>query len=374
MTYTFEGYQRSDGTVGTRNHVGIVSSVICSSVVVREIAEHVPLAIPFVHANGCAQLGDDFQLTKNILVGVTKNPNLYGSLIVGLGCETNQVSGMLKSIPKTKPTKGIAIQELFGGKNTISEGVKAAEQWAEEAASETRKTYPLSAINVGIMTVDPDESSLHQTAPVIGKVVDRLIDNDVNVIMGMSKTLEPAGQILSKRAPNPKVKQDLHTLSEGMRRGRWEKVQDKTTGLHEWSEEETDLANLEARLTGTKSIDGLLDYGSYPEEQGLNLMRVPSNIVEALSGLASAGCAVVLMVSSRGVFTGSVALPSMTVAPQIEGDFEDELVDVAVTNNDADQQADQVVQKIIDICSGQESKLEELELGEFSISHSGTTY
>ncbi len=79
MSYTFKGFPREDGSVGTRNYIGVVSSVICSSTVVRDIAEKIPSAVPFIHGNGCAQIGDDFQLTKNVLMGVTKNPNLYSS-------------------------------------------------------------------------------------------------------------------------------------------------------------------------------------------------------------------------------------------------------------------------------------------------------
>src|SRR5699024_12362998 len=123
MKHTFEGYIRSDGTVGTRNHIGIVSSVIWSSIVTSEISEKVQGAIPIIHSNGCAQLGDDFQVTKNMLVGVASNPNLYASLLVGLGCETNQISGLLESVRKSKHLKRIGIQLMAGVENTIESGV-----------------------------------------------------------------------------------------------------------------------------------------------------------------------------------------------------------------------------------------------------------
>src|SRR5699024_4621985 len=114
---------RDDGKVGTRNFVGIVSSVICSSAVVREISERVSGTIPIVHGNGCAQLGDDFKLTKNMLIGMSSSPNIHSALLVGLGCETNQVGGLLRNIPKVKPIEGIGIQQLAGGTNTIEKGV-----------------------------------------------------------------------------------------------------------------------------------------------------------------------------------------------------------------------------------------------------------
>src|SRR5699024_3622596 len=199
MNYSFEGFKRADGTAGTRNYVGIVSSVICSSAVVREISEKVSMTIPIVHANGCAQLGDDFTLTSDMLVGVSSNPNFHSALLVGLGCETNQVSGLLKQIPKTKPIKGIGIQQLAGGTNTIQKGASIAELWAKEAMKQKRTTFPLSSLTVGILNVDSDQDSFSKTSPIIGEVVDRLIENNAKVVMGLSKTLEPAGHLLSER-------------------------------------------------------------------------------------------------------------------------------------------------------------------------------
>src|SRR5699024_7841687 len=108
-----------------------------------EVSREVESAIPIVHSNGCAQLGDDFKTTKNMLVGVATNPNLYASLLIGLGCETNQISGLLKSIPKIKPLKGIGIQQLAGGSNTIESGISIANKWNDEIKQENRVSVPI---------------------------------------------------------------------------------------------------------------------------------------------------------------------------------------------------------------------------------------
>lgn len=374
MNYSFEGFRRSDGSVGIRNYIGVVSSVVCSSVVTKEISEKVPGAIPIVHTNGCAQLGDDFKVTKNMLVGVSSNPNLYSALLVGLGCETNQISGLLESIPETKPIKGIGIQQLSGGDNTIKKGVQIAEEWANDIAEMKRERFPVSSLNIGILSIDIDEETLQTVAPVIEGVVDLLIDHDATVMMGLSQTLEPAGELLSERAPREEVKTKLKKIGEGLHRKRWKKVTKDPVPVRDFSSEEKALAILESRLTGTKQIKSLLTYNEMPAEKGLHLIAVPSNVVEALSTMASSGCNIVMVVSSRGILTGSIALPSMTITSKNTSNSFDELTDYTVTEESVSIQVEKVVESLLAICSGKQTSIEKMELGEFSIPHVGTTF
>src|SRR5699024_7191280 len=221
-------------------------------------------AIPIVHSNGCAQLGDDFQVTKNMLVGVASNPNLYASLLIGLGCETNQISGLLKSIPKNKPLEGIGIQQMAGGQNTIDAGISIASEWSEEAIKEERQHLPLSQLNVGIVTVDIDEESLKKMTPVINGVINTLLENSVNVIMGLTDTLEPAGDLLAKNADDVNLKQRLNNVSNKLNRKRWKENKEHKPKV--FSKEEKRLASYEANLIGSNKIISLLDYNDKPNE------------------------------------------------------------------------------------------------------------
>lgn len=374
MNYSFNGYSRNNGAAGTRNYVGIVSSVICSSAVVREISDKVKGTVPFVHANGCAQLGDDLKLTKNMLIGVASNPNIHSALFVGLGCETNQVSGLLKDVPKTKPIKGIGIQQLFGGENTIQKGVSVTESWVAAASEQQREKLPLSALTIGVLSVELDDKSLTSAAPVIGRVVDKLVEDKVKVVMGMSQSLEPAGKKLSGRVTGDAEKEKLLKASGGMERLRWNDARSGSTTFTGFSEEQIHSALLEAEMTGKKPINSILSYGEAPEKEGLHLMKISSNLVESLSKMASAGCSAVIIVSSRGVLTGSVTLPCITVTPKGEGNSFDELVDYTITQEDAAEQDEKILNVLQEVCSGKPTKLEELELGDFSIPHLGTTY
>ncbi|WP_186669158.1 UxaA family hydrolase [Sporosarcina sp. BP05] len=374
MAYTFEGYLRKDGTVGTRNYIGVVSSVVCSSVIAKEISDRFPKAIPIVHANGCAQLGDDFQLTKNMLVGVASNPNLHSALLVGLGCETNQVSGLLHSIPKTKPVKGIGIQQMAGGENTVNRGVEIIGKWSNEVDEEKRERLPLSNLTVGIVTIDTDEDTLRKVTPVVGGLINLLIQNDATVVMGLSETLEPAGLLLAKRTNHEEVANRLRKLGEGVERKQWKEIKKEHSTVLGFTEEEKTFAILESELTGANPINSLLNYNEKPQSKGLHLSSATTNIVETFSTMASSGCNIVLVVSSRGILTGSIALPCMTISPESKSGAFDELTDYIITEESTDVQVEKLMNELIAISSGKQTSLEKFELGEFSIPHIGTTF
>lgn len=372
MAHTFRGYLRSDGSAGTRNHIGIISSVICSSVVTNEIADKVPGSVPIVHANGCAQLGDDFQVTKNMLSGAAENPNFYGALLVGLGCETNQVAGLLKSIPKTKPIEGFSIQQMAGGSNTIERGVTIAGSWSKEAQEEERKELPTSLLQVGIVTEDIDEASLQAAHSIVSGFLDLLVKNGATVVFGLTKTLEPAGDVIAEKVNHPQLRSHLTHLGEALSRRRWEEAKqyDRTS----FSEEDRRIAKLEAQLLGNNEVQSLLDYNEQPKGSGLHLIETSGSIVETLSNFASVGCNISLIISKRGILTSSNILPCITVVPENEDGISNEFVDYEITTGETEQQVTSLFHKLLSISSGDLTKLEEYELGEFAIPHIGTTF
>ncbi|WP_260287140.1 UxaA family hydrolase [Peribacillus aracenensis] len=372
MVHTFRGYLRRDGSAGTRNHIGIISSVICSSVVTNEIANKVSGSVPIVHANGCAQLGDDFQVTKNMLTGVAENPNFYGALLIGLGCETNQVTGLLEVIPKTKPIEGFGIQQMAGGRNTVERGVSIASTWSKEADEEERKELPVSLLKVGIVTEDIDEESLKTVIPVVSDFLNLLIKNGVTVVFGLTNSLEPAGDVLAVNTNNSELKKRLTHLGEALSRRRWEEA--KEYNRKGFSEEDRKIAKLEAQLLGENEIQSLLNYNEKPEGIGLHLIKVSGSIVETLSNFASVGCNISIVISKRGILTSSNILPCITVAPNSEHKSSNEFLDCGITAGQIEQQVVSLFSELLSVSSGKLTELEEYELGEFAIPHIGTTF
>lgn len=375
MSVSFQGFIRSDGTAGTRNYVGVVSTVICSSTVVRSIAKQVPAAVPIVHTHGCAQLGDDLIQTKSTLAGVSANPNIGSVLLVGLGCETNQVDELVAMIPPDKPIRGIGIQALAGSNQTVSAGVEIAKKWAGEAAREKRQPIPLSSLSIGVIGIDSDEQSLCTAYPIIGRVVDRLLDYGTNIVVGLNKGIEPAGASLAQRAADPVSAGRLVKAAEGLYRRRWEKIDPGIADAQGWTAAELERAHREAVIVGSRPVAGVVSYGERPLQKGIHLMAVPDNPVEALSGLVAGGCSIVLIVSSRGLLAGSVAVPCFVVAHAgTSKPADDELVDCIVTGEDLDKEAEELIQNLLEVCSGRPTSLERLELGEFAISRVGTPF
>lgn len=372
MTYTFKGFLRDDGSIGIRNHIGIISTVICSSVVTNEIANQVPNSISIVHTNGCAQLGDDFQVTKNMLSGVAENPNIYGALLVGLGCETNQVGGLLSNIPKVKPIEGFSIQQMEGGENTIEKGVSIGKSWANNVKSIERKELPLSHLKIGLITEDIDEESLVSVTPVISGLIDLLNENGATIVYGITNTIEPAAELISKNAINSTLSDRIKHLGGDLKRERWEdtKKEHKKT---EFSEKTKNKAQKESLLLGKNKIQTLLNYNEKPLHSGLHLIKASSSIVETLSNFASIGCHISLTISKREILTSSNLLPCITVAPKKKNDT-NEFIDYEITQECVDNQVNNLLEKIISISSGELTKLEEYDLGEFAIPHVGTTF
>lgn len=374
MDTTFKGFLREDGSVGTRNYIGVISSVICSSVVTRAIADAVPMAVPITHTNGCGQLGEDFLVTKNMLSGISRNSNIYGALLVGLGCETNQVSNLLKTIPHTKPIEGFTIQELAGGKNTVERGVSIAKKWSNEANAIDRETFSLSQLKVGVITKGLDGEALQTLQPVIGKVVDLLLANGATVLWGLNNSLEPAGKELAQKVSDPILKEALTGLSKSLARRRWD--EEKEHLPVDYSEESHHQAIEEAKLLGNHDIKDLLYYNERPEKAGLYLIKSSDNIVETLSNFVSAGCNLSLVIAKEEVLTGSSVIPSMIVTAStatVEEGAHHGFIDFEV-DPDGKDQAQALYKKLLQISSGEKTKLEEYELGDFAIPHVGTTF
>ncbi|MBY0223179.1 UxaA family hydrolase [Sporosarcina aquimarina] len=372
MSYTFKGYLRKDGSAGTRNHIGIISSVICSSTVTNDIASKVDGAVSIIHSNGCAQLGDDFNVTKSMLSGVAENPNFYSNLLIGLGCETNQVSGLLATIDKSKPIEGFSIQQMAGGTNTAAKGVAIAGEWSKEITEEKRMELPISKLTVGIITIDIDEQKLKAITPVVSALIDTLLKNDSTVVSSLTRTLEPGGDYLAEKAEDMRAKVELRTLSKGLNRRRWES--DKDYALRSFSAEERSLAAEEARLLGSHRLEGLLDINEKPGGKGLYLLKSSENIVESLSNFASVGCNVALIVSADGVLVTSNVIPCISIAPQDDSQSPRDYVDIYIGNDDKEQQIAALLEKLIQVSSGELTALEAYELGEFAIPHIGTTF
>ena len=142
----FFGYQRPDGRVGIRNHVLILPASVCASDTTRIIANQVNGAVTFNNQQGCSQVAPDQQLTMDVMAGYAANPNIYGTVVVSLGCENCQMDLVVKAIEErtNKPLRQIIIQEIGGTLKAVEQGVRYARELVQESSLLQKQEFPMS--------------------------------------------------------------------------------------------------------------------------------------------------------------------------------------------------------------------------------------
>lgn len=371
MSKTFKGFIREDSSVGTRNYIGVVSTVVCSSVVTRDIAKTIPEGIPVVHANGCAQLGDDFKLTKNTLKGVVANPNIYASLLVGLGCETNQVSILLDETIDSKPKAGFSIQQMAGGTNTLQQGSKIVGEWSTDIKKLQRTEVPISNLNIGILPIDLTVENYDFVSKTISSTIQSLVKQNATVVLGMTDKMERVLGNVQHQAIDEVVKQQLLSISSSKTRQTWDKVNPNEGDYLKYNEADFALGKAELEFIIDIPIQSIVNYAEIPKKSGLHLALMPNNVIESASNLVASGCNLIIFLTNRPIFTGTIAVPCMTVAIQQNENVNAEMFDYVIN---PDSTPDQLIEEMTEVASGKLTKLETFKLEEFAISHIGTTF
>ncbi|MFX1311514.1 MAG: UxaA family hydrolase, partial [Promethearchaeota archaeon] len=176
MNEEFLGFQRPNGMVGIRNKIAVISSVVCVNTVVRSIANKVDNAVAIVHPLGCGQIGQDFLNTIGILSGLASNPNIYGTLLVGLGCENLTIKRISRKIDKTQNIESFNVQDIKGGTpRAIEKGIKICKRLSEEARGLKREYFDFSYLNLGLECGGSDSISGITANPAVGIISDKIV-------------------------------------------------------------------------------------------------------------------------------------------------------------------------------------------------------
>ena len=220
----FMGFKRSSGLVGTRNTIAILTSVNCSATAARMIAEHfsddkikaypnVDNVTAFVHATGCgmADNGDGFEALQRVLWGYAKNPNVAGVLLVGLGCEINQIDWLLEAyqIKKGPYFQVLNIQNLCGLRKTVEKGIEKIKNMLPYVDKITRKLCPASDLVVGLQCGGSDAWSGITANPALGHACDLLVSKGGTGVLSETPEIYGAEHLLIRRAANHKISKKL---------------------------------------------------------------------------------------------------------------------------------------------------------------------
>lgn len=326
MERTFMGYQRADGSVGTRNYLVILPSVFCANSTVQKIAAQIPGAVPMTHCVGCSQVGLDLELTARTLKAMGCHPNAGAVIVVGLGCERFDPEELYQAVKATgKPVAKFVIQEEGGPTKTVEKAVAVGKKFAAILAQQQRVPCPLSALMVGTKCGGTDATSGLASNPAIGNMVDRLVDAGGSAILSELNELLGTEKFLAKRAVNAQVAQKIydavyeiedvlrggldfslpenrnHLISRGNFAGGVSSVVEKALGgVHKG---------------GTRPIQDVLPYAIPPQkgQQGLFLMDYESQDGEVVTGEIGCGSQLIAFTTGRGHATGHPLVPVLKV-------------------------------------------------------------
>ncbi|MGN0555287.1 MAG: UxaA family hydrolase [Candidatus Fimenecus sp.] len=309
-------YVRENGEVGIRNDIWIIPTVGCVNGVAQKLAQKTG-AVCFTHPYGCSQLGGDHFTTQKILAGLVKHPNAGGVLVLGLGCENNNI-GEFKKVLGEVNEKRIRFLNCQDCDDEIGEGERIIAALQQLACKDKRTPVPISRLKIGLKCGGSDGLSGITANPLCGRITDKLVAMGGTAILTEVPEMFGAEQILMNRCVNETVFGDTVRLinnykkyfianhqpvsenpSPGNKAGGITTLEEKSLGC--------------VQKGGTAPVTAVLDYGDTAEKSGLNLLNGPGNDMVAVTNLTAAGCHLILFTTGRGTPLGA-PVPTLKIA------------------------------------------------------------
>jgi len=324
MSYTFHGYVRSDGRVGSRNYVAVIPSVICATDVAQAICNAVQGTVGFFHHQGCCQLPLDLQRVTDTLIGLGCSPNVGAALIVTLGCEGTDTERLYDEIAASgKPVEMINIQELGGMSRAIQAGTDLAQQLAIQISDLQRECVDISKVVMSIKCGASDTTSGMASNCVIGYVADKLVDLGATVIFGETTEFIGGEHILARRAvggENGPVGQKIYEIVNRMEARAKAVGEDMRGGQPTPGNIRGGLSSIEEKSLGAivksghRPIQGVLKYSQQvTTEKGLWIKDTPGREPEILTGMAATGAQFMMFSTGRGAPQGFPSMPVIKI-------------------------------------------------------------
>lgn len=321
----FWGYPRSDGQVGTRNHIAVIPTVFCANRVVERIVSATVGAEAFPHPVGCGYPGPDQNLTAHILRQVARHPNFGAALLVGLGCERVRCEDLLHQLGDIgKPVDFLVIQEQGDSLRAAEAGIRKVQDWAATLSRQQREKVGAEHLVLGLKCGGTDAASGIAANPTLGAASDLLIAAGGTSLITEVTELIGAEKIMARRAVTDEVGSAiLKTVAENaerLRRAlRASPADDNAHMLVSPGNSDGGVTNVvEKALGGLKKagkapFQGVVGYAERPAGRGLYLMDGPGHDAEAVSGLIGGGANVVVFTTGRGTPTGYPGVPVIKI-------------------------------------------------------------
>ena len=387
---TFQGIVRADGRVATRNFIGILSSVNCSSTVIHRIAAHftperlaayphVDGVVAFAQTSGCgmASPSEHFDVLRRTIAGYVRHPNLAGALIVGLGCERNQVLDLVSSQGLREDTlmKTLVMQDTGGTRATVAAGIAAVEAMLPLANAVQRVPVPASHLKIGLECGGSDGFSGITCNPALGAAMDILVRHGGTAILSETPEIHGVEHMLTRRAVSPQVGQKLlDRLAWWAEYTRGTNVQ--FNGVVGHGNQQGGLANIfekslgSAMKAGTTPLQEVYRYAEPIETSGFVFMDSPGYDPVASTGQIASGANLICFTTGRGSMFGSKPAPTIKLASnspmyqRLEEDMDINCGRILDGELSVQEMGQQIFEQILRHASGEPTKSEALGLGD----------
>ncbi|GAC1320516.1 MAG: altronate dehydratase family protein [Collimonas sp.] len=385
---TFMGILRADGRVATRNYIGILTSVNCSATAARAIADHfrrdtnpqalanypnVDGVIALTHGIGCGvdPEGEALVLLRRTLAGYARHPNFASLLFVGLGCETNQIDGLLSAhgMSEGKNLRSFTIQDSGGTRKTVEKGIAIVEAMLAEANTVARQPLPVSHLVVGLQCGGSDGYSGITANPALGAAIDRLVQHGGSAILSETPEIYGAEHLLTRRATTPDIANKLlarvrwwedYCVRQNAEMNNNPSAGNKAGGLTTILEKSLGAV---AKAGSTNLVD-VVEYGAAVTANGLTFMDTPGYDPVSATGQVAGGANVICFTTGRGSAYGCAPSPSLKLATNSglwqrqEEDMDLNCGGIADGITDVDTVGEEIFRMIIDVASGTRTKSE----------------
>jgi len=386
MNRPLQGYRRADGRLGTRNHVVVMASVFCANEAVKRIAESVPGALAVTHPYGCNQLGADFEQTLSALAGTGSHPNVFATLVVGLGCEQMEASMVSEAIVAGGGVaKFLVIQDRGGELKTAREGARIVSEWTSGASAQARETGSLADLCVALECGGSDATSGLVSNPVVGLVADRVVDEGGTVILSETREIRGAEHLLARRAVDPRVAEEIDSMVQVAERLALDLGVDLRGAQPTPGNMAGGVTTIEEKSlgcihkAGTSPVAGTLAYSQRPSSPGLWIMDTPGHDGQSVTGMVAGGAQVVIFTTGLGTPIGSAVAPviKVTANPRTAETMVDHIdVDVSrvlLGRGAMEAAAESLLERLVAVASGEMTRAELLGHREFAIQRIGPT-
>lgn len=387
----FSGYKRENGTVGVRNNIWIIPTVNCVTNTVRYLEKYgrnlirtynnIDDCIGITHPYGCSQIGEDYVMTQKILTALVNHPNAGSVLVIGLGCENNNVAEFKKVLGPydENRVKFLITQEV---EDEEAAGEELLNQLAKFANKYQRTQCPITDLHVGLKCGGSDGFSGITANPLIGEFSDLIIGSGGSTTLTEVPEMFGAETLLMNRAINKDIFNDTVELindfkkyfkrynqpisdnpSPGNKKGGITTLEDKSLGC--------------VQKGGHAPVVNVMKYGECNQKIGLNLLQGPGNDSISTTVLAASGCQIILFSTGRGTPWGTV-VPTMKIATNTKlathkANWIDFNAGKLLDGTDMPTLRDELFDKVLAVASGKLTKAEERDFHEIAIWKDGVT-